>query len=689
MHLSLLLSIAFGHLVYAYSGHHGAYHVHHRRDTTTPTPTTTTTTTTAVSLSVLPSPDKPTVTGTVSTCNAWYDVVEGDSCWSITTALGITQAQFEEWNPAVGSTCLVEVGVSYCVGVGAVVSSTTSSASTPTSTTGSVTPTSSFNSTITANTTATMTTPYSILSYNTTTNPVTITNTNWPPSETQTGQPSYCNNWYQATQNDDCTTIVSQYSTWMDLDDFLDWNPGVGENCTNIYYGYWYCVGIAPQTSYTDNGTATSLWYPSWTYSAPPAMNTSFSPSPAQAGMASDCQDYYITESNDTCTSIVSFLGYITEEQFIAWNPAVGTDCSDIQSGYYYCIWSGTSLPMPSTTATLPSPVQTGIISTCTAWYQATDGDDCTLIVDEFGTFSESDFLSWNPAVLSDCSGLVVGDYYCVAVPGTPTTRTASVSALPTPTTPAGTISTCVSYWLVGTGDNCTTIATANGISTSDLVDWNPSLGSNCTGLAVNTYICVGVPSNDTTTISSSTSINSMTSTSTGATTTTTAGATPSPIQTGMTTGCIRFYKVQANNDCYDIALDAGVALSDLYAWNPAIGSDCSGLQANVFVCVGTSGYATTITSGDPVPVTPTPTQTGMVSGCLRFYDVQSNDDCYDLASEAGVQLSDFYSWNPALGTDCAGLEASTYVCIGTTGPITTINSGTPVPATATATATA
>ncbi|GLA72510.1 hypothetical protein AtubIFM55763_003051 [Aspergillus tubingensis] len=166
-----------------------------------------------------------------------------------------------------------------------------------------------------------------------------------------------------------------------------------------------------------------------------------------------------------------------------------------------------------------------------------------------------------------------------------------------------------------------------------------------------------------------------MTSTSTGATTTTTAGATPSPIQTGMKTGCIRFYEVQANNDCYDIALDAGVALSDLYVWNPATGSDCSGLQVNVFVCVGTSGYATTITLGDPVPVTPTPTQ--------------SNDDCYDLASEAGVQLSDFYSWNPALGTDCAGLEASTYVCIETTGPITTINSETPVSATATATATA
>lgn len=105
---------------------------------------------------------------------------------------------------------------------------------------------------------------------------------------------------------------------------------------------------------------------------------------------------------------------------------------------------------MPSTTTVLPSPVQTGIVSSCTAWYQATDGDDCDLIVDEFGTFAKSDFIAWNPAVQSDCSGLVIGDYYCVAVPGTPATRTASASPMPTPSTPAGTVSDCADYWLVG-----------------------------------------------------------------------------------------------------------------------------------------------------------------------------------------------------------------------------------------------
>ncbi|KOS42349.1 hypothetical protein ACN38_g6782 [Penicillium nordicum] len=79
---------------------------------------------------------------------------------------------------------------------------------------------------------------------------------------------------------------------------------------------------------------------------------------------------------------------------------------------------------------------------------------------------------------------------------------------------------------------------------------------------------------------------------------------------------------------------------------------------------IGKSGYATTISTGTLVPVTPTPTQTGMVSGCLRFYDVQSGEGCADIASQAGVAQTDFYNWNPAVGTNCTGLQASVFVCM-------------------------
>jgi hypothetical protein len=69
------------------------------------------------------------------------------------------------------------------------VSTSTSSGETSTSSpsTALTTPAAS-NSSITA--TNTRTTPYSTLSYNTTSNPVTITDSEWAPTKTQTGQPS-------------------------------------------------------------------------------------------------------------------------------------------------------------------------------------------------------------------------------------------------------------------------------------------------------------------------------------------------------------------------------------------------------------------------------------------------------------------------------------------------------------------
>lgn len=84
---------------------------------------------------------------------------------------------------------------------------------------------------------------------------------------------------------------------------------------------------------------------------------------------------------------------------------------------------------------------------------------------------------------------------------------------------------------------------------------------------------------------------------------------------------------------------------------------------------IGSSGTTTTkttttTTSGNGV-ATPTPTQSGMVSNCKKFYLVVSGDGCYDIAAAAGIALSDFYAWNPAVGDTCAGLWPNYYVCVG------------------------
>jgi hypothetical protein len=120
-------------------------------------------------------------------------------------------------------------------------------------------------------------------------------------------------------------------------------------------------------------------------------------------------------EQGDNCANISSSLGYLAESDFETWN--VGVNCNNITAGDYYCVADyGNNLPLPSTVSELPSPVQSGITPSCTSWYLATFGDTCDLIPQYFGTFSETQFFAWNPALGGTaCTGLVPGDYYCVA----------------------------------------------------------------------------------------------------------------------------------------------------------------------------------------------------------------------------------------------------------------------------------
>lgn len=140
-----------------------------------------------------------------------------------------------------------------------------------------------------------------------------------------------------------------------------------------------------------------------------------------------------------------------------------------------------------------------------------------------------------------------------------------------------------------------------------------------------------------------------------------------------MVTTCNDFYKVDANGSCYDIAASHDIPLASFYDWNPAVQTDCSGLQANEYVCVGTIATSTTSSSSTSTTasstdiMTPTPIQTGIVNDCTKFYKVKADDGCYDIADAEGIALDDLYAWNPAVKTDCSGLQAKAYICVGVT----------------------
>ena len=78
-----------------------------------------------------------------------------------------------------------------------------------------------------------------------------------------------------------------------------------------------------------------------------------------------------------------------------------------------------------------PSPTQAGLISSCTTFYFAIADDNCNRIVAMYNTFSLDNFVQWNPAVGTTCSGIWADTWYCVGIPGTPTAKP-SITAVPT-----------------------------------------------------------------------------------------------------------------------------------------------------------------------------------------------------------------------------------------------------------------
>jgi hypothetical protein len=408
----------------------------------------------------------------------------------------------------------------------------------------------------------------------------------------------------------------------------LEYNPTIGEDCSGLYYGWYICIGVQPLTSvsldwYTSQATNVSI--PSATAFVPPPATfvQNFTAQPQQTGIPSSCQNFYQAESvsqipplralcsvlreqqDDNCNTVLGIYNYISKEQFFAWNPALNGNCNGLLLGYYYCVanFDAASPPLPPTVTASPSPTATGTTKDCTAWYLAVGNDNCASIALAFGTFSETgkqhnlaplfhpafeakilpDFKSWNPNVYSDCSNIRENTYYCVAVPGTPSTRTAPLPSTPTGSMPTqtGITADCTKFWLVSQDDTCASITAAAGISSADFLAWNPALGTNCAGLKADYYVCVStkpvetptstvtlpgngaIPSTTTTRTTASSS-----SSSSAGTTTTSAPSqpvtTPSPYMPGMVAGCVRFWfrgPDAADMYCYDIAAAAGVPL--------------------------------------------------------------------------------------------------------------------------------
>jgi len=153
--------------------------------------------------------------------------------------------------------------------------------------------------------------------------------------------------------------------------------------------------------------------------------------------------------------------------------------------------------------------------------------------------------------------------------------------------------------------------------------------------------------------------------------------STPTPIQDGMVSNCDSFHLVEPLQDCWIIADLYGIEVAQFVEWNPAALSDCSGLWADHFACVGVvastpatttaAAASTTTTSAVHAISTPTPIQAGMVSNCKTFHFVEPMQDCWAISDLYGITIDQFATWNTGVGgaTYCDGLWAEVYVCVG------------------------
>ncbi|KAL8282909.1 hypothetical protein RB600_006079 [Gaeumannomyces tritici] len=146
---------------------------------------------------------------------------------------------------------------------------------------------------------------------------------------------------------------------------------------------------------------------------------------------------------------------------------------------------------------------------------------------------------------------------------------------------------------------------------------------------------------------------------------------TPQPIQPGMVDNCNKFQLVKKGQNCNEIARQAGITLAQFVLWNPEVGGTaCSGLWADVNVCVGVVGTTPTTPTGPSNGIeTPKPTQDGMVDNCNKFHLAVEGDNCWSVANKYGISEAQLHQWNKGIGgVACATMWTGYHQCIGVSG---------------------
>ncbi|EFZ03085.1 LysM domain protein [Metarhizium robertsii] len=225
-------------------------------------------------------------------CSFSTPASNGDTCDSFCKSWGLDMAKLKSLNPGIQCPDLV-VGQNYCV-IGSV--STEPDTTTQSSTSGRTTTTKSTS---------------------------TLTTSSSQNSPTQPGLAPNCDKFYRVSEGDQCDSIEAKFG--LSSAQFYAWNPSVNTQCTNLWLGYYYCVGVPGAVTTPPTPTPTK-----------PA-NGIETPQPTQPNMVSYCSRFKWVNSGDTCANIAA-QNDISLADFMKWNPDVGNNCQGLWANAYACV---------------------------------------------------------------------------------------------------------------------------------------------------------------------------------------------------------------------------------------------------------------------------------------------------------------------------------------------------------------
>ncbi|KAI1108518.1 hypothetical protein F5Y14DRAFT_82245 [Nemania sp. NC0429] len=330
-----------------------------------------------------------------------YTVLATDTCASIQTKFKLLYSQLIAWNPSLGIACQAlseTVGFAICVSTpgGSWINPNASDTSTltppptslpaPTLLTGSLTAMSALPSATYVAYSSNLTTPYAnssrmdCISYITAPFLISITDNNhtvtssscsdaaaaygvsladfllWNPDlsnktpcvladnvqycaqitalEAQ-DVTDYCTEYQIPAPGHDCFSFAAQVG--VDPSQFVLWNPSVGSDCAKFKPGLQYCVSV-------------------YHYKQP--------------GITSNCNQFTVANETDwldlPCQIIETKYG-VSHARFVAWNPSVLNNCTQMYTGYDYCVSIPHYVPTYTSTtslAALTATAQAAILST-------------------------------------------------------------------------------------------------------------------------------------------------------------------------------------------------------------------------------------------------------------------------------------------------------------------------------------